>query len=33
MVITPLLQDNYHVFGFFESGIAGGLRWLTAGQK
>jgi hypothetical protein len=32
MVITPLLQDNYHVFGFFKSGIAGSLGWLTAGQ-
>jgi hypothetical protein len=32
MVITPLLQDNYHVFGIFKSGIAGSLRWLTAGQ-
>ncbi len=32
MVITPHFQNNYHVFDFFKSGIAGSLRWLTAGQ-
>lgn len=23
MVITPLIQDNYHVFGFFQQALRG----------